>query len=75
MDVLNAVQWATCLISAAGAFLTAALGTRTKFWGFALFMVSNLLLIGWAAATANHGILATQLVFVASSALGMWNHR
>jgi hypothetical protein len=55
----------------AGALAVAIPGLQG--WGFAVFLVSNL---GWLAFSAGHRywkLFAQQLVFMASSMLGLWN--
>ena len=65
------VETLAALAGITGAFLVAMPGLSA--WGFAAFLLSNL---GWLAFSASHRhwrMLVQQLVFLATSLLGLWN--
>lgn len=70
----NAIQWAGCVLSLAGAALTACADPRPRFYGFVLYLVANLALLWWAHATRNRGILTMQVGFTLITVAGLVNH-
>lgn len=60
---------AICGILGAGLLATYA---SFAHWGWVAFMASNLALIGFMVRTHQYGLLLMQLVFLATTCLGLW---
>lgn len=65
------VEWLGCAFGVLGSGLL-ALNARCSGWGFVLFFVSNLFWIGFALAHQNYGLLFQQMVFLLTSAIGIY---
>lgn len=59
------------LLGASGALLLALRGARAG-WGFVLFLVSNGLLLAFAAYAGHWRPFAMQVVFTATRLIGIW---
>lgn len=70
---VHALEWSACAFSIAGAELLSRRKTYSS-WGWAVWLVSNILFIAFAAVTHQWGILTTQLWFMKTSAIGIYNH-
>ncbi len=68
---VNALEWAGCATGLLGAWLL-ALNNRLSGWGFAAFLVSNVLWIAFGVATGAAGLVVMQVGFTATSLLGMY---
>lgn len=68
---LDALQWAGCATGVAGALLL-AVNTRHSGQGFVLFLVSNGFWIAYGIQTHAVGLITTQVVFTATSLLGIY---
>lgn len=68
---LDALQWAGCATGVAGALLL-ALNTKHSGWGFVLFLISNGFWIAFAIQTNAPGLITTQVIFTATSLLGIY---
>lgn len=68
---LDALQWAGCATGVAGALLL-ALNTRHSGWGFVLFLISNGFWTAFGLQTGAPGLVATQVIFTATSLLGIY---
>lgn len=64
-------QMLAALAGMLGAVLVALPGHTA--WGFAAFLVSNLAWLVFSAAGRHAWLFVQQLVFLASSVLGLWN--
>jgi uncharacterized membrane protein len=71
LTTLDAIQWLTFALSAPGSFLATAHDLRYRFASFVLYLASNIVLATWGALTGNYGIMATQLVFLISTLIGL----
>jgi drug/metabolite transporter (DMT)-like permease len=69
--MLTLLEWIGAAFAAAGTVLLALNGPRAGV-GFVLYLASNACWIGFAIAARERPILAQNLVFVASSCLGIW---
>ena len=68
---LDALQWAGCATGVAGALLL-ALNTKHSGWGFVLFLISNSFWTAYGIQTGAPGLVATQVIFTATSLLGIY---
>ncbi len=71
MQLAILIETMAALTGVTGATLVAIPGLTS--WGFAAFLLSN---IGWLAFSHSNGhwrMFAQQLVFLATSLLGLWN--
>lgn len=58
---LNFLQWPATIVTIAAAWLVASDNDRRRHFGFWLFMLSNILWIGWAWFAHAPGVIAMQL--------------
>lgn len=65
------LEWAGCVFGVLGATLLAT-NTRWSRYGWIPFLVSNVFWIGLAQEDNKHGLLTQQLVFTATSLLGIY---
>ena len=71
LTTLDTLQWAGCATGVAGALLL-ALNTKHSGWGFVLFLVSNGFWTAYGIQTGAPGLVATQVIFTATSLLGIY---
>lgn len=74
MRTIDLLQWSSCFLSVAGAFLTACVSPHLRLWGFLFFLAANIVTATWAIRGRHHGILVAQAVFTLTSLIGIWNH-
>jgi hypothetical protein len=65
------IQWTGALVALVGSFLVGCGDPRERFWGFWLFLFSNVLWILWARRHAAWGLLVMQLAFCVTSVRGI----
>lgn len=65
------IEWAAALFGVWGTVLLALKGPRAG-WGFVAYLASNAGWIAFAWHGGHWGLLSQQIVFVASSLLGIW---
>lgn len=70
MNASFALEWSGCLCGLAGALLL-ALHCPISRWGWWLFLVANLLMIGLALEVNLSGLLVQQLGFSMTSIIGL----
>ena len=76
MTEWNWIQWPFFLIAVTGSFFVASGRKRIRFWGFNLFLVSNVIMIAWCMFRGTaFGIVATSFAFMATSVRGIYTHR
>jgi len=68
---IAAVEIAAAIFGVWGTVLLALKGPRAG-WGFVAYLVSNACWIAFALAHQHWGLLAQQIAFTATSALGTW---
>jgi len=61
MDWLNAIQWPAMLVTVIAAWLVASQRKLRRNWGFWLFLLSNLLWIGWGLHDRAYALIFLQL--------------
>ena len=71
ITIIDALQWAGCATGAAGSLLL-ALNNKNSGWGFVLFLVSNGFWVAFGIQTGAPGLIATQVIFTATSLLGVY---
>lgn len=69
--MVDLLQWSGCLLGAGGALLL-ALNRPCSGVGWLLFLASNAAWIWYGILTAAPGLVTMQLVFTATSALGIY---
>lgn len=65
------IETFAALAGVTGAVLVAIPGLTA--WGFVAFLVSNIGWMRWSAGGGHWRMFAQQLVFLATSLLGLWN--
>ncbi len=69
--MLTALEWLGCIFGVLGALLL-ALNNRSSGWGWVAFLVSNAFWLTFGLVTDTRGLVAMQLVFSATSLLGIY---
>lgn len=70
MNALLFLEWAGAALGLGGAFLLACHGKHSRY-GWWLFLAANFAMIGLALGLDRYGLLAQQVGFVGTSALGL----
>jgi len=65
------LEWLGCITGVAGAFLL-ALNNEWSGWGFVVFLISNVFWITYGIITRTPGLITMQVVFTATSILGIY---
>lgn len=68
----NGLQYPAALFGATGALVLAVPGVNPA-WGFAAFLISNVLWGVFGTSQRHWGLLAQQAVFLITSLVGIWN--
>ena len=71
ITTLDVLQWSGCATGVAGALLL-ALNNKFSGWGFVLFLMSNGFWMAFGIQTGAPGLVATQVMFTATSVLGIY---
>lgn len=71
MSAMNAIEWSGAFFGIVGAMLL-ALNVPYSGLGFVAFLLSNLFWVAYGFIRKLNGILAMQLVFTCTSALGIY---
>ncbi len=61
MDWLGLVQWPAMVVTLLAAWLVASKRRGRRRWGFALFILSNVLWIAWGWHTSSYALIALQV--------------
>lgn len=69
--LLQLLQWIGCLTGILGSLLL-AWRSRWSGWGFAVYILSNACWLSFGLLTETFGMVMMQLVFMATSVLGVW---
>lgn len=72
---MTGIGWAAAVCGASGAWLVAAQSRRGRFAGFALFLTSNVLWLGWSLHGHEWEVLTQTVVFTVTSLRGLWLNR
>lgn len=75
--LLRALEWAGCVLGLAGAFVLAT-NTSVSRYGWIVFLLANMAMIGFARGIRANGLLLQQVGFMGTSLLGLvrafWPH-
>lgn len=71
MKAMDKLEWSGTITGSVGSLLL-AINTIYSGWGFALFLISNGFWIAFGLRKKAPGLVAMQLVFTATSALGVY---
>ncbi len=72
MTVVAMLEWVGALFGIMGALLLAA-NSSYSGWGFASFLASNILWMGYGVLKRAHGMITMQIAFMITSFLGLLN--
>jgi hypothetical protein len=72
---LDILQWPGAALGLIGAALVSGNSNRARRWGFATWIVSNLVLIVWCVWSGAWGLLAMYSVYLITSGMGWRNNR
>jgi hypothetical protein len=72
MSIYEFTQWGGCFFGVIGSLLLAR-RMRWAGWGFVCYLASNMLWIVYAVVTKAPGLAVQQILFTATSSLGVWN--
>ena len=61
MDVLGLLQWPAMIVTLVAAWLVASKYRSRRHWGFAVFILSNVLWILWGWHTASYALIVLQV--------------
>jgi hypothetical protein len=61
MDVLGLLQWPAMVVTLVAAWLVASKHRSWRHWGFAIFILSNLLWIAWGWHTSSYALIVLQV--------------
>lgn len=67
----TSLEWLGSIFGMVGAFLVAING-RYAAYGWISFLIANMVMIGFAIEEGFYGLLTQQIVFLLTSALGLW---
>ena len=68
---LDLLQWPAMLVTIVSSWLTASSAKERREWGFRLFLVSNVLWVGWGWHDGAWALVALQFVLAAMNIRGM----
>jgi hypothetical protein len=74
-DLVHGCQWAGAILGILGAWWVASQTPRTRYWGFACFTSSNIVLIVAFLCMSAWPLLAMQAIFLITSLRGMMTNR
>ena len=69
--MLTALEWLGCIFGVLGALML-ALNNRASGWGWVAFLGSNAFWLAFGLVTDTRGLVAMQLVFSATSMIGIY---
>ena len=71
----DGTQYIGVALGLTGAVLVAGATTRSRRWGFGLWITSNACLISWTVNAGAWGLLAMYAVYSITSVVGLWDNR
>jgi len=74
-DLVHWCQWTGAILGILGAWWVASQTPRTRYWGFACFTSSNMVLIAAFLCMSAWPLLAMQAIFLITSLRGMMTNR
>ena len=75
LPLLDLVQWPAMAVTVAAGWLVASAAERRRLWGFALFLVSNVLWVVWGVHDAAWALVALQGVLAVTNVRGVVDNR
>ncbi len=75
MDTLYVVQWIGSILGMIGATVLIFRPQKVKFWGFIIFLGSNIVTSMWAMLTGNDGVALSQSFYVLTCLISVYTHR
>lgn len=69
--IIDWLEWTGSLLGLAGAFLLAS-HTRVSRYGWFVFLLANIAMIGFALGIHRYGLLVQQLGFMITSLIGIY---
>ncbi len=61
MSLLDAVQWPAMVLTLLAGWLVGSTERTRRFWGFGVFILSNLLWVVWGWHTASYALIVLQV--------------
>ena len=61
MDLLGLLQWPAMVVTLVAAWLVASRRRARRHWGFAIFILSNVLWIAWGWHTSSYALIGLQI--------------
>ncbi len=61
MDALGLLQWPAMIVTLVAAWLVASKHPSRRHWGFAVFILSNVLWILWGWHSASYALIVLQV--------------
>jgi hypothetical protein len=58
---MDALQWPAMVVTLVAAWLVASKHRRRRHWGFATFILSNVLWIAWGWHSASYALIVLQI--------------
>lgn len=68
-------EWIAAAWSVIGAWLVGSQDVHLRWFGFLLFLMSNLIWIGWGITIKAWPLVAMQCAFLVTSVRGVWSNR
>ena len=75
MDWLDFLQWPAFAVTVGAGWLVASDARRRRLWGFALFLVSNVLWVAWGWHDAAWALVALQGFLAVTNVRGLADNR
>lgn len=72
---MTSIGWIAAGCGATGAWLVGSQRRSRRFAGFALFLASNVLWLGWSIHGHEWEVLAQTVIFTVTSVRGLWLNR
>ena len=75
MNILFLSQYPALLTGILGAILVAGNSSRKRYWGFAIWIISDILWALFGISSNAPGLIIMQFIFIFTSTMGMRNNR
>ncbi len=70
-DLLDVLQWPAMAVTLLAAWLVGSLSRKRRVWGFAFFVLSNVLWVTWGWHDHAYALIALQLGLFATNLRGV----
>jgi hypothetical protein len=74
-DLLLLLQWPGTILGIAGAPLVALKSWRLRYWGFVVWLVSDVCWLAYGVEAHVVGLAITYAIFTVTASVGVWNNR